>query len=96
MFKLLLFLPFFVKEVIVSNIAVMRLILNGKVSPVIESVNVEELTPFQAWILGTCITMTPGTLTIEYTKSHLIVQFLDKDSVQSFYSTFYRKFLKCC
>ncbi|GEM_PF-5170468 len=96
MYKLLLFLPFFVKEVIASNLAVMRLVFNGKVSPVIESVNVEQLAPFQAWILGTFITMTPGTLTIEYTSSHLIVQFLDKNSVQSFYSSFYRKFIKCC
>lgn len=95
MFKLFLFLPFFIKEVIASNIEVMRLIITGNISPVIETVDVRQISPFKAWLLGTMITMTPGTLTIEYVDGYLVVQFLNKDSIAGFYDSFYRKYLKC-
>ncbi|MBK1879202.1 Na+/H+ antiporter subunit E [Pelagicoccus mobilis] len=61
-------LTFFLKEVLVSNLKVARDVLSPSmdVIPGIVSVQVGQLTDRQRFALANMITMTPGTLSLEF------------------------------
>jgi multicomponent Na+:H+ antiporter subunit E len=88
------FFFYYIFELIKSNISVIKLSLFGKPDPVIVDVSTEGLSDFQAWLFGSLITMTPGTLTIEQNERSLSVQFLDRTAQEGFYETFRKRFYK--
>ena len=66
LFRLLGFAAFFVREVLVSNLRLARDILRpaGRLRPGLIELPVSLATDRQRWILATCISMTPGTLSL--------------------------------
>jgi len=65
--RLIEFICFYIKEVVLANVRVAFLVLSPKlrVNPAILAIEVAELTPRQRWILANLITMTPGTLSLD-------------------------------
>jgi multicomponent Na+:H+ antiporter subunit E len=69
-FKALLFFPYYVKEVLVSNIRVAGDVLRKtpKISPGIVAVPLDIKSDFGIFALSNAITMTPGTLTMDVSR----------------------------
>lgn len=65
--RLLLFWVWLLKEIVVSNLMVARLILSPKlpISPTLTRVNVRRLSIVGQVTFGNSITLTPGSLTVE-------------------------------
>lgn len=61
------FLPFYIKEVVLSNLRVARDILlpHSQISPGIVALRLDPMTDLQLLMLTNLITMTPGTLSLE-------------------------------
>lgn len=67
LFAIFALLSYFVKEVILSNLAVARDVLRRRpqIRPEITTLRLGPLTNRQAFVLTNMVTMTPGTLSIE-------------------------------
>lgn len=67
-FRLISFLLFYLKEVCMSNLVVAWDVITPRhhMKPAFISIDVSALTNRQRFILANLITMTPGTLTIDY------------------------------
>lgn len=67
----------FVKDLVLSNIAVARDVWapKGRYSPVIVQVPTADLTPFETMVIANRITLTPGTLTADVAddRSYIVV-----------------------
>ncbi len=76
------FLPWFFIQVIKSNIDVSWRILHPKlpVDPVITSISVTEHNDIGRAVYANCITLTPGTYTLEMDKEHIEVHSLNSNS----------------
>ena len=74
------YLYYLVKEIIVANITVSRMILTRKeqMEPVIVHVHTDLKTETARMILANSITLTPGTITVALTENDLLVHCLDK------------------
>ena len=83
---LILYFLVLVKEIIVSNIKVLFIILNpkDKPSPEIVSFNIDLKTHFMRTIVANSITLTPGTITISLPRDKLIVHCLKKKFIEGF------------
>ena len=83
---LILYFLVLVKEIIVSNIKVLFIILNpkDKPSPEIVSFNIDLKTHFMRTIVANSITLTPGTITISLQRDKLIVHCLKKKFIEGF------------
>lgn len=82
--KLLLFIPYIVKEILLANIYVLGLIIkNKKVKPQLVSIKNPCSSEFGEYMLAVSITLTPGTLIVEYNKEELLVMALDDNSKAS-------------
>ncbi len=79
--KYILFIPLFVKELIISNIEVAKIVLSPKID--IKSGIVEIQTKLEndsdKLLLANSITLTPGTLTLELNEDHLYIHVLDME-----------------
>ena len=71
---------YLIKEIILANMAVTRLILTRKeeIEPVIVHVHAKLKTETARVILANSITLTPGTITVSLTEDNLLVHCLDK------------------
>ena len=69
-----------VKEIILANLGVCRMILTRKeqMEPVIVHVHAKLKSETARVILANSITLTPGTITVSLTDDHLLVHCLDK------------------
>lgn len=69
-----------IKEIIIANIAVFRLILNGNevVEPIIVRIKPDLKSELLRVILANSITLTPGTITVSISEEELVVHCLDK------------------
>lgn len=74
------YLYYLIREVILANVAVSRLILTRKetVEPVLVHVHANLKTETARVILANSITLTPGTITVSLTGDKLLVHCLDK------------------
>lgn len=65
--RLLMFWVWLLKEIVVSNITVAKIILSPRlpISPTVTTVNVSELSVVGKATYGNSVTLTPGSLTIE-------------------------------
>ncbi len=73
----------FIKELILSNIAVVKCIWlgNNSISPTLTTLKATQKTEVGKVIYANCITMTPGTVTIELVGDQLLVHALQKETV---------------
>ena len=69
-----------IREIILANMTVVRMILTRKeqMEPVIVHVHARLKTETARVILANSITLTPGTITVSLTEDHLLVHCLDK------------------
>ena len=69
-FYLLELLLFFIKEVLISNLKVARDVLHPSpnLTPSFVSINLGSLNDRQRFFLANMITMTPGTLSLEFSE----------------------------
>ena len=83
---LILYFLVLVKEIIVSNLKFLFIILNpkDKPSPEIVSFNIDLKTHFMRTIVANSITLTPGTITISLQRDKLIVHCLKKKFIEGF------------
>lgn len=85
-FYLLELLLFFTKEVLISNLKVARDVLHPspKLSPSFVSINLGQLNDRQRFFLANMITMTPGTLSLEFSedKHTILLHTLYGDSLE--------------
>lgn len=74
-FKFIHLLLVFIKEVILSNIAVLKIVLNPKLSmkPGIFALPIDVTKDWEIFILSSMITLTPGTLVMKVSNDHKIL-----------------------
>ena len=74
------YLYYLIKEIILANLGVCRMILTRKeqMEPVIVHVHAKLKSETARVILANSITLTPGTITVSLTDDHLLVHCLDK------------------
>lgn len=84
--KTFAFLGFFIKEVLAANFRLAKDILGStaRIQPGLIDLPLDLQTDRQRWILATCITMTPGTLSLSLNtdKSALRIHTLHLDEAE--------------
>ena len=85
-----------IKEIIMANIIVFRMILNGNevVEPVIVRVPMNLKSELSRVILANSITLTPGTITVSIDENELIVHCLDKSLAEGMEQSSFVKLLE--
>ena len=85
-----------IKEIIMANIIVFRMILNGNevVEPVIVRVPMNLKSELSRVILANSITLTPGTITVSIDEKELIVHCLDKSLAEGMEQSSFVKLLE--
>jgi multicomponent Na+:H+ antiporter subunit E len=80
--RLFLYLPWLLKEVLLSNLAVAKVILNPKlpIHPRILRVDASQKTQVGQVIYANSITLTPGTVTLDIRNGRFLVHALTTDS----------------
>jgi multicomponent Na+:H+ antiporter subunit E len=84
----LLYLPWLMKEIVVSNLSVARVILDPKlpIHPRILRVDASQKTSIGQVIYANSITLTPGTVTLDVRDGKLLVHALTTDSAEGLLS----------
>ncbi len=74
------YLYYLIREIILANLTVVRMILTRKeqMEPVIVHVHAKLKSETARVILANSITLTPGTITVSLTQDNLLVHCLDK------------------
>lgn len=85
-----------IKEILIANIAVFRLILNGNevVEPIIVRIKPDLTSEFLRVILANSITLTPGTITVSISEEELVVHCLDKSLAEGMEQSQFVKLLQ--
>jgi multicomponent Na+:H+ antiporter subunit E len=85
-----------IKEIIIANIAVFRLILNGNevVEPIIVRIKPDLKSEFLRVVLANSITLTPGTITVSISEEELVVHCLDKSLAEGMEQSQFVKMLQ--
>ncbi len=80
--KYIKFIPIFFKNLIESNIAVAKIVLNPKlpINTAIVKLKTDLTNEHDRLILANAITLTPGTITVELRDSELFIHILNLDS----------------
>jgi len=86
--KTLLYLPWLLWKIVLSNIDVARLILSSKsaISPTHEWVVTRQSTDLGKVIYANSITLTPGTIAIDINDNQIEVHALTSDAIKDLYS----------
>ncbi len=86
--KVLAYLPWLVKEIILSGLDVMKRVLHPRmpIAPKIVEIEVDLETDVAKVLLANSITLTPGTVTVEVEGNTLIVHALTEKSLESLLS----------
>ena len=87
-FPLLLYLPWLLKEILLSNIAVAKVILDPKlpIHPRILRISASQKTDVGRVIYANSITLTPGTVTLDVRHEKFLVHALTTDSAEGLLS----------
>ena len=85
-----------IKEVIVANLAVCRMILSRRevVEPVLVKIPVHLRTQWARVTLANSITLTPGTISVSLTQKELLVHCLDKTLAEGMEDSAFVKLLE--
>ena len=85
-----------IKEIVLANLTVCRMILTRKevMEPVIVKVHTDLKTETARVILANSITLTPGTITVSLTDQELLVHCLDKTLAEGMADSSFVKLLK--
>ena len=85
-----------IKEILIANIAVFRLILNGNevVEPIIVHIKPDLKSELLRVILANSITLTPGTITVSISEEELVVHCLDKSLAEGMEQSQFVKLLQ--
>ena len=77
--QLLLYLPVFLKELVLANVDVAFRVLNPRlpINPGIVRIRTGLKAPYQRLILANSITLTPGTVTLEMDGEDMYVHWID-------------------
>jgi multicomponent Na+:H+ antiporter subunit E len=83
-FRILVYLPWLLKEIVLSNIAVAKVILDPKlpIHPRILRVAGSQKTQVGQVIYANSITLTPGTITLDVRDGHFLVHALTTESAE--------------
>lgn len=82
--RLLLFIPPFIVELIKANLNMARLILFApKVTPQLISIKNTTKTQLGEYLLAVVLTLTPGSLILEYNHDELLLHVIDEHSKHS-------------
>jgi multicomponent Na+:H+ antiporter subunit E len=83
-----LYIPWLLKEVVVSNLSVARVILDPKlpIHPRMLSIKTSQKTEIGRVIYANSITLTPGTVTLDVRGDKMLVHALTKDSAEGLLS----------
>ena len=83
-----LYIPWLLKEVVVSNLSVARVILDPKlpIHPRILSIDASQKTEVGRVIYANSITLTPGTVTLDVRGGKMLVHALTKESAEGLLS----------
>ena len=84
------------KEIIIANVAVLKLILNGNVvvEPVLVKIRPNLKSELARVILANSITLTPGTITVSINHEEILVHCLDKSLAQGIEQSCFVKMLQ--
>lgn len=90
------YLYYLIKEIIIANIVVSRMILTRReqMEPVIVHVHTDLKTEAARVILANSITLTPGTITVSMTDNDLLVHCLDKSLSEGMDDSVFVRLLK--
>ncbi|MED5371868.1 MAG: Na+/H+ antiporter subunit E [Myxococcota bacterium] len=82
--RLLLYLPYLFKEILLSNLHVARVILSPKmpIKPQLIRVPCGPKTPLGQTLYANSITLTPGTITLDLRDGSLLVHALTQDTAE--------------
>lgn len=80
----LLYVPWLAKEIVVSNLAVIRVILDPKlpIQPRLLRIRVQQKTDVGQVIHANSITLTPGTVTLDVRNGEFLVHALTNESAE--------------
>ncbi|MHA7817491.1 MAG: Na+/H+ antiporter subunit E [Pseudohaliea sp.] len=78
------YLPWLVKEVLLANLQVMRIVLSPRMAldPVLFQLKASQRSPLCRVIYGNSITLTPGTLTLDVDGETMLVHALERAGVE--------------
>lgn len=84
-FKLIGFWGWLGKEIVLSSIAVARIVLSPRldIAPQVIVIDVQDLEPIDQALLGNSITLTPGTLTLDVDNGRMLVHALVQQGAQA-------------
>lgn len=88
---LFIYVPYLFKEIILSNIAVAKLIISGKTSPKFVRIKNKLRTRFATSTFANSITLTPGTITMDINEKYLLIHILDSKSADSLHDSIMEK-----
>lgn len=94
--QILQYLCCLVKEIILANITVSRMILTRKeqMEPVLVHVHTDLKSEMARMLLANSITLTPGTITVAMTDDDLLVHCLDKSLSEGMEDSIFVQMLK--
>ncbi|MEA3553344.1 MAG: Na+/H+ antiporter subunit E [Campylobacterota bacterium] len=71
--------PLFIKDLILANIEVAKIVLNPKlpINPDIVKLNLDLDNDFDKLLIANAITLTPGTITLDITQDEILIHILD-------------------
>ncbi len=98
--KYVKFIPLFLKNLVLSNIEIAKIVLNPKlpINPSIIKLDFDEVNDTDKLLISNAITLTPGTITLDVTPTHIYIHQLvektkDKEILKKEILTDY---IKCC
>jgi multicomponent Na+:H+ antiporter subunit E len=77
---MLVYIPWLFKEIVFATYDVIKLIINGKISPIIKSLKTKQHTNVGETIYADSISLTPGTFTID-AGDEILVHALAKEAI---------------
>ncbi len=77
--KYLKFTPLFLKNLVLSNIEIAKIVLDPKlpINPSIIKLEFNEVNNVDKLLISNAITLTPGTITLDVTDTHIYIHILD-------------------
>ncbi len=82
--RLLVYLPWLLKEIVLANLQVIRVVLSPRIEidPVLFRLRATQRSALARVIYGNSITLTPGTLTLDVDGEDLLVHALDRPGAE--------------
>jgi multicomponent Na+:H+ antiporter subunit E len=94
------FIPLFIKNLIVSNIEIAKIVLNPKlpINPKIIKLDFIELNDIDKLLIANAVTLTPGTITLDVTNTHIYIHVLNlkTDDKNILKDMILSDYIKCC